>query len=279
MKFSLISTVYNEEKSISQFIESLNKQTEFPDEFIIVDGGSSDSTVLLLKTKLSKNLNFKIIIDETCTKKHSKGPIAKGRNVAIKNTKYNNILVTDAGCILDKNWIKEMKKSFIEENADIVSGWYKANVTNDFQDSIADVFCPPLESINVHSFLPSSRSLGFKKMLWKEVGGYPENSYTAEDTLFDLNIFKLTDKIIFNPNAFVFWDVPKDNEELITKLYQYGYGEGQQRIFLFKNILRISLLIVFPLLIILVLTGKKRANVFKFYFYQSLGFIRGVFNG
>jgi glycosyltransferase involved in cell wall biosynthesis len=279
MKFSLITTVYNEEKSILEFIQSLNNQTESPDEFVVVDGGSSDNTVAILNEKLSKKLNFKIIVDNTCSKKYSKGPIAKGRNIAISNTNYEAILVTDAGCILDNNWIHEMKRSFIENHADIVSGWYKANVTNNFQKDIADIFCPPLESIDKNNFLPSSRSLGFKKSLWVKVNGYPENSYTAEDTLFDLKIFSLTDRIIFNEKAFVYWEVPKDNNELITKLYQYGYGEGQQKIFLMKNFIRLSLLILFPILFLFVIIGKKRPSVFKFYFYQVKGFIRGLIDG
>ena len=279
MKFSLITTVYNEAESITNFIDSLNHQRVFPDEFIIVDGGSSDNTVQILQKQLSKKIKFKIIIDETCNKKYSKGPIAKGRNIAISNTIYSNILVTDAGCILDENWVNEMKLSFVDKKADIVSGWYKANITNEFQGKIADIFCPPIENINKNNFLPSSRSLGFKKSLWKDVKGYPENSYTAEDTLFDIKIFKLTDNIVFNEKAFVYWEVPRDNKELITKLYQYGYGEGQQKIYVFKNILRMLLLLFFPVLLLLVISGKKKMNVFKFYYYQSKGFIRGVFNG
>jgi len=268
--------VYNEEESILNFINSLNNQTELADEFVIVDGGSSDNTIEILQKSLSEKLNFKIIIDPSCSKKHSKGPIAKGRNVAISNTIHQNILVTDAGCVLDCNWIKNMKQSFIEDKADIVSGWYKANAKNDFQKSIASIFCPPIENIDIKKFLPSSRSLGFKKFLWEAVNGYPENSYTAEDTLFDLNIFALTDKIVFNEKAYVYWDVPKDNHELRTKLYQYGYGEGQQKIFLVKNFLRLALLIFFPLLLLLIVTGKKKPIVFKFYFYQTKGFIKGI---
>ena len=38
------------------------------------------------------------------------------------------------------------------------------------------------------TFLPSGRSIAFKKSAWKEVGGYPENLYTGEDTLFDLKL-------------------------------------------------------------------------------------------
>jgi glycosyltransferase involved in cell wall biosynthesis len=41
---SFISTVYNEEDSIQDFLESLKSQTVLPGEIIIVDGGSKDRT-------------------------------------------------------------------------------------------------------------------------------------------------------------------------------------------------------------------------------------------
>ena len=86
-KISLISTVYNEEANISAFLQSYKKQTRTADEYIIVDGGSTDTTVSIIEnfSKENPNLNIKLIIDETCSKKFSKGPIAKGRNIAIKN--------------------------------------------------------------------------------------------------------------------------------------------------------------------------------------------------
>ena len=130
--------------------------------------------------------------------------------------------------------------SFDKENADVVSGWYKARVTNIFQEEIADIFCPSISKINKETFLPSSRSLGFKKEIWKQVKGYPEDSYTAEDTLFDIRIFKITQNIVFNEKAFVYWNIPENKAELIHKLYEYGFGEGQQKIFIYKYLVRIS---------------------------------------
>lgn len=278
--YSLITTVYNEEKTIQCFINSVNRQTQFPTEFIIVDGGSTDKTVDLIKKHLSSEINYKIILDKTCSKKYSKGPIAKGRNVAIKEANYSNILVTDAGCILDKNWIKEISNSIKNTDIKLVAGWYKALIKNDFQEKVASLFCPDLNSVNPTTFLPSSRSLAFKKEVWEKVAGYPENTYTAEDTLFDLKIFKITkpNERVFNPNAFVYWDVPKSKDELVQKLYQYGYGEGQQRIFMFKNFFRLVLIIFFPILALMVLLGLKKRIVFLFYYYQSKGFLRGLFN-
>jgi glycosyltransferase involved in cell wall biosynthesis len=44
-KITFIATVFNEEASIVQLLESLKKQTKKADEIIIVDAGSRDGTV------------------------------------------------------------------------------------------------------------------------------------------------------------------------------------------------------------------------------------------
>ena len=45
MKVSLITTVFNEEKTITPFLKSVLVQIRKPNEIIIVDGGSTDFTV------------------------------------------------------------------------------------------------------------------------------------------------------------------------------------------------------------------------------------------
>ena len=61
---SFISTVYNEEKSLPDFLKSFFEQDYLPDEMIIVDGGSKDNTLNILKdfflSKLEKNNNLKV---------------------------------------------------------------------------------------------------------------------------------------------------------------------------------------------------------------------------
>ncbi len=58
-----------------------------------------------------------------------------------------------------------------------------------------------------------------------------------------------------------------------------GMVKVNKKIFLLKNFMRLSLLILFPILILLVLMGKKNLYVFKFYFYQVKGFLKGFING
>ncbi len=277
IKVTLITTVLNEADSIDEFILSLNSQIEKPDEVIIVDGGSTDGTVDVIKKNISKGIDLHLIVDETCSKKFSRGPIAKGRNTAIRHARHEYILVTDAGCTLSEGWVKEMKKTFIEHDCDVVSGWYKAKQGNRFQSYIADIFCPDVSKVDTKRFLPSSRSVAFKKAIWESVNGYPENSYTAEDTVFSQKILKKAEKVCFNERAIVAWNLPKDMRELRVKLLNYGIGEGVQRLFLWKYVGRVFFLLCFPISFFYLLAMQKKMIVFYIYFYQIKGYFKGRF--
>ncbi|EKO3774731.1 glycosyltransferase [Vibrio metschnikovii] len=281
-KYSLIFTVFNEGNNIEYFLDSLVNQSHLPDEIVVIDGGSTDNTVEVMNNVLEAKFNgdFSIIVDETCSKKYCIGPIARGRNRAIDLSKYENIVVTDAGCILDKDWFVNIVRGF-ESGADVVSGNYKANAKNRFQCYIADIFCKDISELEIKdnkSFEPSSRSFGFKKNIWRSVGGYPENSYTAEDTKFVRNIFEITDNIYVAKDAIVYWDVPNSFKELKSKLISYGIGDGMQRLDKLKYFLRFVALLLLPVTVPVLLMRKKKLITIPMYFFQVYGYLRGLFN-
>ena len=49
IKASIVTTVLNEEGTIEKFIQALLNQSVKPDEIVICDGGSTDSTVEKVK--------------------------------------------------------------------------------------------------------------------------------------------------------------------------------------------------------------------------------------
>ncbi len=274
LKVSLITTLYNESDNIERFLESYKNQTKYADEFIIVDGGSTDGTIENIKEFSNENkaLNIKLIVDKTCSKKCVAGPIAKGRNVAIENAQYEYIAATDAGCVLDSRWFEEIVKPFEDEKVDVVSGWYEALITNNFQKDYAEVAMPKLSSLDRENFLPSSRSIAFKKSCWEKVGGYPTMTYTAEDTKFDLDLKKAGCKFVFTEKAFVYWECPKSLDEAKQKHFSYGYGDGQ---------LKQMYIMYLKVLILLLLQPIKKINYIqrKIYLSAIKGYWRGIING
>ena len=93
---------------------------------------------------------------------------------------------------------------------------------------------PKIERVleNLDEFLPSARSIAFKKFAWDKVGGYPEQlTLTAEDTLFDLNLKKAGCKFAFAPKAVVYWRVRSNVKNLFRQYYLYSKGDGEAGIF------------------------------------------------
>ena len=228
VKLSLICTVYNEFGSIFEFLESYVQQTRYADEFIIVDGGSNDGTYELLNKFLYENshLNVRVIRDESCNKSIVRGPIGRGRNVAIKNSRFDWIVSTDAGCILDKYWLSTLYARILSEEFDVIGGYYKFQTNNEFQKIYEEAMFLASDKINESNFLPSSRNIAFKKNLWSQLGGYPEDSLGGEDTVFSIGIKNICNKFLFEPNAIVQWSCPDSLGNAFKKQVIYGKGDG-----------------------------------------------------
>jgi cellulose synthase/poly-beta-1,6-N-acetylglucosamine synthase-like glycosyltransferase len=221
LKISLICTVKNEEKTILDWLESLKRQTKLPDEIIVVDGGSIDKTAELIQEFMrNANLKIRLIIAPGAN-------IAQGRNVAVRNCTNGIIASTDVGCRLHPQWLENITKPFEEDpSVDVVSGVYLPWCETEFEEIASYLIFPDIEKLDSNKFLPSGRSIAFRKKVWEGVGGYPEWLDTAEDTLFDLKLKKAGMHFFLARNAIVYWRVRENTKEIFKQHYNYAKGDG-----------------------------------------------------
>lgn len=102
-KLSVIIPAYNEEKSIGETLKSLDKQTFKDFEIILVDDGSTDRTLEVIK----KFKNIKIIEGE-----HN-GP-GFSRNLGVKKSRGKILVFVDADMTFDKDFLKYLIKPILE---------------------------------------------------------------------------------------------------------------------------------------------------------------------
>jgi glycosyltransferase involved in cell wall biosynthesis len=225
LKKSFIVTVFNEERTVRKFLNSLFSQTVLPEEIIIVDGGSTDTTVSIisqLQVTCAKNKKLPRIILFI-----EKGNRSVGRNKAIRHAKGDIILCSDSGVLLDKNWIKNISEPFLDTNVDVVSGFYKPVTKNIFQKCLATYTCVMPDKVDPNNFLPSSRSIAFKKSAWKKVKGYPEELNTCEDLVFAQKMKEKKLKFIFKQDAIVLWPQRNNIVEAAGQFFNYARGDGE----------------------------------------------------
>jgi len=237
-KVSLIVTVLNEEKTIDALFNSIIKQTLLPTELVIVDGGSSDKTVEKIN-QFSKSNQLNIIV------KIKKGNRSIGRNYAILQSKNNLIAITDAGCVLDKNWLKELVKSYETNNNSInkvpvVAGFYAA--TNDltkFQKAVVPYVLVMPDKVNEQTFLPATRSMLIEKNVFNKLGGFNENYSDNEDYVFARLLAKKNIPIAFAGEAIVYWIPVKTIREFYKMIFRFAYGD------VYAKIIRPKVLLIF----------------------------------
>lgn len=228
IKVSVVITVLNEEKSIAPLLESILSQTKKPDEVIIVDGGSRDGTVAQIKNskfKIQKGKSkFKIYIKRGYNR-------AQGKNYAIKKAKNEIIAITDAGVILDKNWVKNITGPFKNKSVDIVSGYYKIDTSTIFERCVGVYVLVMPDKVNPNNFLPSSRSMAIRKRIWQEAGGFPEKFNFNEDYVFAYRLKKLKKKFYFARDAICYWKPRQNIVSAFLMFFFFALGDVQARIF------------------------------------------------
>lgn len=213
IKVSVCVTIFNEsEDTVKKLLDALHNQTLKPDEIIIID---------------AKDYN-------NCSR-------SKGRNIAIGKAKNEIIAITDAGCVPDKNWLKEIVKPLDPssqgyDEASVVAGAYRMIAENNFQKAesiflgvkISDMDDDFIAKLN---FMPSARSMAFTKSIWKRTGGFPEKlGNTAEDTLFNIELLSAGAKFITAKKAIVDWYLPKNVRDFALKIYGYAKGDAESGI-------------------------------------------------
>ena len=269
-KVSLISSVKNESGNIEGWFERILNQTRPPDEIILVDNGSTDGTLVQLKTTAQKSKIPIRVLSEP------RGNIAHNRNLAIKLAQYPIIAATDFGCLARLDWLEKITLPF-EKDPDIQvsAGIYEPATEKQGQllrNKNLWLWSNP-ENIDPQSYLPPGGSIAFRKEIWEKVGGFPEwLTLTGEDTYFDLALKFFGGKWAFMPEAIVEWMAPTTLPDYLKKMYRWAIGDGESGIHARYYWRYLPRLLYWTIFSILTLTALILVSVFT----HSIFWITGI---
>ncbi len=218
MRVSVITTVLNEAASLPRLLDSLAAQTRPPDEVIVCDGGSTDGTLALLEAE--RRLPLRVI-------RRPGANISQGRNAAITEATGEIIAATDAGVRLSSQWLERIVAPFADAGVQAVAGFFCPDPQGVFETAMGATVLPELREIVPARFLPSSRSVAFRKSAWAAVGGYPEWLDYCEDLIFDFRLRERFGPFVFEPEALVYFRPRSSLRAFFKQYYCYARGDGK----------------------------------------------------
>ncbi len=240
--FAVLIPARDESKVISNLLDSLKKQTYKiePENIYIIVESKKDPTV-----KIAKSRNINIIYRKDLTKKRKGYALDDAVKEIIKAKKhYDAYFIFDADNILDRNYFKEMVKSY-KKGYDIGIGYRNTkngnasifSATSSLTFSMINTFSNNYKMKHNLTLTVSGTGFYIKGKILEELGGYPFNSLT-EDYEFTLYATLTNLTSTYNMKAKYFDEQPTDYNTTIKQRTRWvkGYFEARRKYYpLLKN--------------------------------------------
>lgn len=223
---SVVIPVYNAQEGIKQCLDSLLNQTFKDYEIILLNDGSTDNTLEVIKSYASKNDCIRVI------DKENEG-VAKTRNKGIHLAKGEYIVFIDNDDFVESDYLERFYNAIDQEQLDIVLGGYK-RVNQDlktlFKQDLTQsewskyIIVAPWARIYRTSFLIDNEI---------EFFDYP----IGEDVIFTLSAYNLTEKIkIIDYNGYNWFF----NEKSISNTSQRGFNHNIDIVYFLSHLLQVA---------------------------------------
>jgi cellulose synthase/poly-beta-1,6-N-acetylglucosamine synthase-like glycosyltransferase len=244
---SIIVPVRNAERTLEQTFEYLFK-VQYPHdklEIIIADGGSSDSTVQVIKSWQVKYPFITLVEVPNCP---SPG---FARNKAIVKAKGDYLLFTDGDCAPEPDWIEQLLLPFSkDESIGGVGGEIhtlrtdKENITESYCEQVGFLSVRGRFSIKEEGLMPkltdfspsqvsahrapffATANVIFSKKAIEKAGAFFWDHPTGEDVDFSIQIQKAGFKLYYAPKAIVNHMHRVDMKSFNKQWFGYGKGHS-----------------------------------------------------
>lgn len=234
-KISIVVPVYNAEKCIKRCLDSIIGQTFSDCEVLLINDGSTDSSLNILENYTKKDERLKII-----TQKNA-GPSA-ARNTGIDNATGEYVYFVDADDYIVEDALERLYQAAVSSDSELtVCGYYivKDGVTKEHESYYEpgvyegeDSRSIALDLLSNHSY-KYLRPYTWIRMVRRDVLGNPRLRFTdeirrSEDYLFTTELHFRIDKLCLITDQPLYYYI--DTEDSITNTYVKNYWQMAKKI-------------------------------------------------
>ncbi len=228
VEISIIIPVYNAANSIAKTLDSL-QNIDFPSdklEVVIVDDGSTDSTLDIIRKWGITNKDNKNLPKISIIKQKNSGPGA-ARNNGVKHSKAQFVYFTDSDCYVKEDCIKQLYNKFKDDiTIGAVGGAIELPPKEKNILAIADHYAswyhhnPQQEPHYVRS--TPTANLMVKKEVFESIGYFKEGIKAGEDVEFGARMQQAGYKFYSLNTAHVY----HYNRTNLRDFFKHGYKWG-----------------------------------------------------
>ena len=219
---SVIVPAYNGEHDIHETIDCLLAQ-DYPSdrvEFLIVDNHSRDRTPEVIERYTRDHANLVLLREDQIQSSYA------ARNTGIRQARYDLIAFTDADCLPERQWLRQLVALFRDPEIGLVAGQIEALTPQ----TLLERFAEHTETLSQkhtlsHSFCPygQTANLAVRREIFDQVGLFRPYLTTGGDADFCWRALRETQtRIELAPTAIVRHRHRSTLQELRKQWYRYG---------------------------------------------------------
>jgi len=199
---SAVITVYNKQNIIGKTLESLLAQPVDFKEIIVVDDGSIDDSVKVVKEFAAKHKNVSYLFQKNQS-------VAGALNTGLKMASGEFIAVLDGDVVLDENWISKLMPYFEDEKVAAVSGLTKVMNSKNIWSALAGYNVEYRQSKITAEFVDhlSTTNTIYRKSVLDKLGLFDPDFRYGQDNELSYRIISAGYKLALSHKTFClhFW--------------------------------------------------------------------------
>lgn len=253
---AVVVPVLNEAESLPGLLADLKGQVPPLAEVVVVDGGSHDGTLELLRREERRLPALRVLEAQGATP-------GRGRNEGIAAATAGVLVTLDAGSRVGPGFVAALAAAAGPRTVSV--GVAEADARTAFDRAVGwftlRAFKPRDRPGPVGAeFLPAGRNgFGFTRAAWDAAGGYPPELPWGEDKLFVRALREAGFELAAVPEAVVRWRPRRSLAELYRQYRNYGHGDALGRVDRQNELVTIAIYASGAALAVLALLGSRTA--------------------